>query len=69
MEIWDKIRRFLLIWVGILVILLVAAVIVYWSDLKAAVVGSVTGTLGSLLTVGVILVGLWLLFRALFPRR
>lgn len=68
MEIWDKLRRFLLIWIGILVILLAAAVIVYWSDLKAAVVGSVTGTLSSLLTVGVVIVVLWLLLRALFRR-
>ena len=68
MEVWAKIRRFLVIWVGILGILLVAAVIVYRHDLKSAIVGSITGALGSLFTAALIIGAIIYLFRVVFRR-
>lgn len=64
--IWDKIRRFLLIWGCIVVGLVLASVIVYREELYAAISGSFTSMLSGYLYIA-LMVGLMIvLLRNIF---
>ena len=64
--IWNKIRRFLLVWILIAAGLVLASVIVYWNDLSAAISGSFQATMGSYLTIAMMIGLIVLLLRGLF---
>lgn len=64
--IWEKIRRFLLIWACILVGLVLISVVVYWKDLSAAISGSFSATLSSYLSIALIIGVFVLLIRGIF---
>ena len=66
MEIWFKIRRFLLLWAAVFIVLLVAAVIVYREELAALISGSLSSLFGTIVSFGLIIVVLIWLLRAFF---
>lgn len=66
MDVWTKVLRFLLVWLCIGVILVIAAVVVYRDALAAAISGSITQTIGSVATLAFTIAIVFVLLRGLF---
>lgn len=66
MELWEKIKRFLLFWLCVFVLLFVAAVIVHWSDIVMWTNGQLQAAASALFTIVVLVFLLVFIFRSLF---
>ena len=65
-EIWRKVRRFLILWLCIFVLLVIAAVAVYSGELAAALSGSFAALLSTIITCVIVLAVVVWMIRALF---
>lgn len=66
MEVWEKIKRFLVFWLCVFVLLIVAAVITYWSDIVMWANGQLQAAVSVLVTIAVIVFLLVIFMRSLF---
>lgn len=66
---WDHVRRFLTIWVIVAVILVVASIVAYWTDLTSAIVMTANSQVEVLVKCVVYIGAIWLLLSSVFPRR
>lgn len=66
MYLWEKIRRYLVIWGLILLFLVVAAVVVYWKEIGKVMSAEVSALFSGIMTVGLILGGIIYLLRLVF---
>lgn len=56
MGIWEKIRRFLIFWLAVALILLVVSIVTYWPELRAAVSNEFSAIVSGISTVVIIVV-------------
>lgn len=66
MDIWEKIRRFILFWLCVLVLLLVAAVVTQWSEIVMWANGQLRAAISLLMTIAVIVIGIGIMLRSIF---
>lgn len=66
MYLWEKIRRYLVIWGLILLFLVVAAVAVYWKEIGNVMSAEASALFSGIMTVGLILGGIIYLLRLVF---
>lgn len=65
-RIYDKIRKYIILWIVLIVILLVASIAVYGGEIVTAVRSSFMTAVGSIIECGIIIGVLIFLFRSLF---
>lgn len=66
MDIWEKLRRFLLFWLCVLAVLIVTAVVTYWSEIVMWTNGQIRATISLLVTIAVLIVGIGMMLRSIF---
>ena len=66
MELWEKIRRFLLLWLCVLVLLIVAAVVTQWSEIVMWTNGQVQAVVSTLVPIAVLLFVIGFFWRSIF---
>ena len=66
MELWEKIKRFLLFWLCVFVLLFVVAVIVHWSNIVMRANGQLQAADSALFTIVVLVFLLVIILRSLF---
>lgn len=66
MEVWEKIKRFLVFWLCVFVLLIVATVIIYWSDIVMWANGQLQAAISVLITIAVVVFLLVLFLRSFF---
>lgn len=66
MELWEKIRRFLLLWLCVLVLLIVAAVVTQWSEIVMWTNGQVQAIVSTLVPIAVLLFVIGFFWRSIF---
>lgn len=66
MELWEKVRRFLLFWLAVLVFLIAASLFFHGADILRAVASSFRAGVSALVTLGIIVAVIVWMLRSIF---
>lgn len=61
---WDTIKRFLIIWLGLFLVLCVVSVIVHWSKIVARCKSDWEAYLGGIMMIAIIIGGIIMMLRS-----